>query len=58
MKLIHALPQNTQTLLSLSDVGFTNDTVAAGDLYDSSTGKFGFVDFASEGGKLAVIVWY
>ena len=42
--------QNTQTLLSLSDVGFTNDTVAAGDflLYDSSTGKFGFVDFASE----------
>ena len=41
---------NSLTATSLSDIGFTGDTVANGDflLYDSGTGKFGFVDFASE----------
>jgi hypothetical protein len=42
--------QNSQSLIGLSDVGHTSDTVANGDflLYDSSTSKFAFVDFASE----------
>ena len=44
------LSQNSQSLIGLSDVGNTSDTVANGDflLYDSSTSKFAFVDFASE----------
>ena len=44
------LSQNSQSLIGLSDVGHTSDTVANGDflLYDSSTSKFAFVDFASE----------
>ena len=42
--------QNSQSLIGLSDVGHASDTVANGDflLYDSSTSKFAFVDFASE----------
>lgn len=42
--------QNNQTLGGLADVGATGDTVANGDflLYDSSTSKFQFVNFASE----------
>ena len=38
------------TLNGLSDVGFVGDTVANGDflLYDSSTSKFGYVNFQSE----------
>ena len=42
--------QTSQPLIGLSDVGHTSDTVANGDflLYDSSTSKFAFVDFASE----------
>jgi len=42
--------QNSQSLIGLSDVGHTSDTIANGDflLYDSSTSKFGFVNFQSE----------
>ena len=42
--------QTSQSLIGLSDVGHTSDTVANGDflLYDSSTSKFGFVNFQSE----------
>ena len=42
--------QTSQSLIGLSDVGFVSDTVANGDflLYDSSTSKFAFVEFASE----------
>jgi hypothetical protein len=41
---------NSLTARSLSDIGFTGDTVANGDflLYDSSTSKFGYVNFANE----------
>ena len=42
--------QNSQSLIGLSDVGHTSDTIANGDflLYDSSTSKFGFVNFQNE----------
>lgn len=42
--------QTSQSLIGLSDVGHTSDTIANGDflLYDSSTSKFGFVNFQNE----------
>ena len=43
------------SLTGLTDVGFTNDTVADGDflLYDSSNSKFGYVNFNSEASSIA-----
>jgi hypothetical protein len=42
--------QTSQSLIGLSDVGHTSDTIVNGDflLYDSSTSKFGFVNFQNE----------